>query len=72
MLNNVSLSLISRGVSSTEFGDLENLCKAVMKEKQPFERLEVSKETLLRMFKVRGKIELIHPFLSRSSTWVIE
>uniref|UniRef100_A0A7N8WPC2 threonine--tRNA ligase n=1 Tax=Mastacembelus armatus TaxID=205130 RepID=A0A7N8WPC2_9TELE len=39
------------GVSSTEFGDLENLCKAVVKEKQPFERLEISKETLLKMFK---------------------
>uniref|UniRef100_A0A3P8ZPC0 threonine--tRNA ligase n=1 Tax=Esox lucius TaxID=8010 RepID=A0A3P8ZPC0_ESOLU len=35
----------------TEFGYLETLCKAVVKEKQPFERLEVSKETLLRMFK---------------------
>lgn len=41
-----------RAVSSTEFGDLEVLCKAVMKEKQPFERLELSKETLLKMFKV--------------------
>ncbi|XP_030582018.1 threonine--tRNA ligase, cytoplasmic [Archocentrus centrarchus] len=40
-----------KGVSSTEFGDLEVLCKAVVKEKQPFERLEVSKETLLKMFK---------------------
>lgn len=40
-----------KGVSSSEFGDLETLCKAVIKEKQPFERLEVSKETLLRMFK---------------------
>ncbi|KAJ7994942.1 hypothetical protein DPEC_G00254760 [Dallia pectoralis] len=40
-----------QGVSSTEFGHLEMLCKAVVKEKQPFERLEVSKETLLKMFK---------------------
>uniref|UniRef100_A0A4W6G6D3 threonine--tRNA ligase n=1 Tax=Lates calcarifer TaxID=8187 RepID=A0A4W6G6D3_LATCA len=40
-----------KGVSSTEFGDLETLCKAVVKEKQPFERLEISKETLLKMFK---------------------
>lgn len=51
-----SMLTISRGVSSTEFGDLETLCKAVVKEKQPFERLEVSKETLLKMFKVRGKV----------------
>ncbi|KAJ8340644.1 hypothetical protein SKAU_G00352770 [Synaphobranchus kaupii] len=40
-----------RGVSSTEFGDLETICKSVMKEKQPFERLEISKATLLQMFK---------------------
>lgn len=46
---------VFRGVSSTEFGDLETLCKSVMKEKQPFERLEVSKETLLKMFKVQKK-----------------
>lgn len=45
---------VHRGVSSTEFGDLETLCKKVMKERQPFERLEVSKATLLKMFKVRG------------------
>ncbi|KAM4049954.1 threonine--tRNA ligase 1, cytoplasmic [Anomaloglossus baeobatrachus] len=39
------------GVSSNDFSSLENLCKKIMKEKQPFERLEVSKETLLEMFK---------------------
>lgn len=46
---------VSRGVSSTEFGELETLCKAAIKEKQPFERLEISKETLLKMFKVRTR-----------------
>ncbi|KAM9766213.1 threonine--tRNA ligase 1, cytoplasmic [Menidia menidia] len=40
-----------KSVSSSEFGDLESLCKTVVKEKQPFERLEISKETLLKMFK---------------------
>lgn len=40
-----------RGVSSTEFTTLENTCKNIIKEKQPFERLEVSKEILLDMFK---------------------
>ncbi|XP_003976334.3 threonine--tRNA ligase, cytoplasmic isoform X1 [Takifugu rubripes] len=40
-----------RGVSSTDFGDLETLCRSVLKEKQPFERLEVSTDTLLEMFK---------------------
>nr|XP_045002164.1 threonine--tRNA ligase 2, cytoplasmic isoform X2 [Jaculus jaculus] len=40
-----------RAVSSTELSALENMCKAIIKEKQPFERLEVSKNTLLEMFK---------------------
>ncbi|MBN3314124.1 SYTC2 ligase, partial [Atractosteus spatula] len=43
--------LDGRGVSSHDFTELEGICKAVMKEKQPFERLEISKETLLQMFK---------------------
>ncbi|XP_041081965.1 threonine--tRNA ligase 1, cytoplasmic-like isoform X1 [Polyodon spathula] len=43
--------LDDRSVSSNEFPLLETLCKSVMKEKQPFERLEISKETLLKMFK---------------------
>uniref|UniRef100_A0A8D0G1T7 threonine--tRNA ligase n=1 Tax=Sphenodon punctatus TaxID=8508 RepID=A0A8D0G1T7_SPHPU len=41
----------NRGVSSTEFPVLETSCKNIIKEKQPFERLEVSKEVLLDMFK---------------------
>uniref|UniRef100_A0A8C5CG17 threonine--tRNA ligase n=1 Tax=Gadus morhua TaxID=8049 RepID=A0A8C5CG17_GADMO len=38
-------------VSSNDFPGLENLCKKIIKEKQPFERLEIKKETLLDMFK---------------------
>uniref|UniRef100_A0A8C6A7K5 threonine--tRNA ligase n=1 Tax=Marmota marmota marmota TaxID=9994 RepID=A0A8C6A7K5_MARMA len=40
-----------RAVSSTELSALEDICKTIIKEKQPFERLEVSKEMLLDMFK---------------------
>ncbi|XP_072593208.1 threonine--tRNA ligase 2, cytoplasmic [Vulpes vulpes] len=40
-----------RAVSSTELSALENICKTIIKEKQPFERLEISKEVLLEMFK---------------------
>ncbi|XP_073443035.1 threonine--tRNA ligase 1, cytoplasmic-like isoform X1 [Dendrobates tinctorius] len=43
--------LEERGVSSNEFPVLEDMCKSIIKEKQPFERLEVSKELLLEMFK---------------------
>ncbi|XP_047719552.1 threonine--tRNA ligase 2, cytoplasmic isoform X1 [Prionailurus viverrinus] len=39
-----------RAVSSTELSALENICKTIIKEKQPFERLEVNKEVLLEMF----------------------
>lgn len=41
----------NEGVSSNDFPGLENLCKKIIKEKQPFERLEIKKETLLEMFK---------------------
>ncbi|XP_041855734.1 threonine--tRNA ligase 1, cytoplasmic [Melanotaenia boesemani] len=43
--------LENEGVSSNDFPCLENLCKKIIKEKQPFERLEIRKETLLEMFK---------------------
>uniref|UniRef100_A0AAR2IW33 threonine--tRNA ligase n=1 Tax=Pygocentrus nattereri TaxID=42514 RepID=A0AAR2IW33_PYGNA len=43
--------LENEGVSSNDFPCLENLCKKIIKEKQPFERLEIKKETLLEMFK---------------------
>ncbi|KAL6056366.1 hypothetical protein STEG23_016524 [Scotinomys teguina] len=40
-----------RVVSSTELSALENICKTIIKEKQPFERLEASTDSLLEMFK---------------------
>lgn len=40
-----------RVVSSTELSALENICKSIIKEKQPFERLEIRKDSLLEMFK---------------------
>ncbi|XP_066566691.1 threonine--tRNA ligase 1, cytoplasmic isoform X2 [Amia ocellicauda] len=43
--------LENEGVSSNDFPGLESLCKKIIKEKQPFERLEIKKETLLEMFK---------------------
>lgn len=39
-------------VSSNEFPQLETLFKSIVKEKQPFIRLEMKKEDLLEMFKV--------------------
>uniref|UniRef100_A0A4W4EBM6 threonine--tRNA ligase n=1 Tax=Electrophorus electricus TaxID=8005 RepID=A0A4W4EBM6_ELEEL len=44
--------LENEGLSSNDFPCLENLCKKIIKEKQPFERLEIKKESLLEMFEV--------------------
>lgn len=40
-------------VSNLQFPAMEGIAKNIIKEKQNFERLEVSKERLLEMFKVR-------------------
>uniref|UniRef100_A0A8C9Z226 threonine--tRNA ligase n=1 Tax=Sander lucioperca TaxID=283035 RepID=A0A8C9Z226_SANLU len=67
----LTMFAVSRGVSSTEFGDLETLCKAVVKEKQPFERLEISKETLLKMFKYnKFKCRILNEKVSTPTTTV--
>lgn len=44
--------LENNAVSKNEFPVLETVVKSITKEKQPFLRLEVSKEHLLEMFKV--------------------
>lgn len=46
------LRLPCRAVSSTELPVLESMCQTIIKEQQPFERLEVSTEVLLDLFKV--------------------
>ena len=40
-----------RNVTSVDFSSLETLAKKAVSEKQPFVRLEVTKEDLLEMFK---------------------
>jgi len=42
--------LENKQVSSNDFGELERIMKRGANEKQPFERLEISKEDLLRLF----------------------
>lgn len=39
------------GVSPTDFSGIEDVMKKAVKEKQPFERLEMKKADLLEMFK---------------------
>lgn len=41
-----------RSVSPHDFPHLETLVKKIVNEKQPFERLEMKKEDLLKMFEV--------------------
>ena len=46
------MAIKDKAVSSVDYGNLENLAKKITAEKQPFVRLEMSKEELLEMFKV--------------------
>ncbi|KAF4074381.1 hypothetical protein AMELA_G00238770 [Ameiurus melas] len=63
--------LENEGVSSNDFPCLENLCKKIIKEKQPFERLEVKKETLLEMFKYnKFKCRILNEKVSTPTTTV--
>ncbi|KAG1971244.1 threonine--tRNA ligase 1, cytoplasmic isoform X1 [Pimephales promelas] len=60
-----------KGVSSSEFADLELLCRGIIKDKQPFERLEVRKETLLQMFKYnKFKCRILNEKVSTATTTV--
>ncbi|XP_067246793.1 threonine--tRNA ligase 1, cytoplasmic [Chanodichthys erythropterus] len=60
-----------KGVSSTEFSDLELICRGIMKDKQPFERLEIRKETLLQMFKYnKFKCRILNEKVSTPTTTV--
>lgn len=46
------LNIAIRTVSSSDYPDLETLVRKISSEKQPFERLEVAKEDLLKIFEV--------------------
>jgi len=43
---------VGRSVTPHDFPQLETLVKRIVSEKQPFERLEMKKEDLLKMFEV--------------------
>jgi threonyl-tRNA synthetase len=42
----------NRAITMDDWKPIEDVCKIAVKEKQPFERLELPKEVLLEMFKV--------------------
>ncbi|XP_077416605.1 threonine--tRNA ligase 1, cytoplasmic [Vanacampus margaritifer] len=61
----------NEGVSSNDFTCLEGLCKKIIKEKQPFERLEIKKETLLEMFKYnKFKCRILNEKVTTATTTV--
>ncbi len=43
-----------RAVTPDDFGQLDQIVKKIQKEKQTFDRLELTKEDLLQMFEVGG------------------
>ena len=42
-----------RSVAPADFPNLDQIVKKIQKDKQPFERLEMKKEDLLKMFEVQ-------------------
>ncbi|XP_014256412.1 threonine--tRNA ligase, cytoplasmic isoform X2 [Cimex lectularius] len=58
-------------VSNLDFPVIENLVKGIVKEKQQFERLELSKEDLLEMFKYNQfKVRILKEKVKTDSTTV--
>ncbi|XP_044016687.1 threonine--tRNA ligase 1, cytoplasmic isoform X2 [Aphidius gifuensis] len=60
-----------RGIGQTDFPCLETLYKTIVKEKQPFERLEMKKDDLLEMFKYNEfKIRILNEKVHTPTTTV--
>ncbi|XP_045537656.1 threonine--tRNA ligase 1, cytoplasmic [Papilio machaon] len=60
-----------KGISSTDFHVLEGLIKKIAKEKQPFERLELTKEQLLEMFDYNPfKVRILNEKVNTPTTTV--
>ncbi|XP_034948728.1 threonine--tRNA ligase 1, cytoplasmic isoform X1 [Chelonus insularis] len=60
-----------KGISNLDFPYLESLYKTIVKEKQPFERLEMTKEDLLEMFKYNEfKVRILKEKVNTPTTTV--
>ncbi|KAJ8925296.1 hypothetical protein NQ315_009125 [Exocentrus adspersus] len=63
--------LDDKGISQSDFPVIENLMKGIVKEKQPFERLEMKKEDLLEMFKYNPfKVRILNEKVDTPTTTV--
>ncbi|XP_055331409.1 threonine--tRNA ligase 1, cytoplasmic-like [Paramacrobiotus metropolitanus] len=61
--------LEDRAVSSVDFPNLDTIVKQIVKEKQPFERLEMKKEDLLEMFKYNPfKVRILNEKIDTPTT----
>jgi threonyl-tRNA synthetase len=59
------------GVSQNDYGVVEDLVKKIVKEKQPFERLEMKKEDLLKMFEYNQfKVRILNEKVKTDRTTV--
>ncbi|RVE53017.1 hypothetical protein evm_002315 [Chilo suppressalis] len=65
------MHLPEKGVSTTDYPVLETLAKKIAKEKQPFERLELTKEQLLEMFDYNPfKVRILNEKVNTPTTTV--
>lgn len=59
------------GISTSDYGSMERLIKQIVKEKQPFERLELKKADLLEMFKYNEfKVRILNEKVTTETTTV--
>ncbi|XP_026478329.1 threonine--tRNA ligase, cytoplasmic-like [Ctenocephalides felis] len=63
--------LEDKGISNLDFPFIENLVKSIVKEKQPFERLVMTKEDLLKMFEYNPfKVRILNEKVDTPTTTV--
>ncbi|KAI4469075.1 threonine-trna ligase [Holotrichia oblita] len=63
--------LDDKGISTTDYPRIEKLMKDIVKEKQPFERLEMRKEDLMEMFKYNQfKVRILNEKVNTATTTV--
>ncbi|KAE9536978.1 hypothetical protein AGLY_006785 [Aphis glycines] len=63
--------IANKGISNLDYSVMENIVKQIVKEKQPFERLEVSKEDLLEMFKYNEfKVRILNEKVTTPTTTI--
>jgi threonyl-tRNA synthetase len=61
-----------RQVSSNDYPVIENRVKQIVKDKQPFERLVMTKENLLKMFEVNKQWLYVTKLLKNEVLTIIE